>query len=306
MIFDAHRGEFYALFAALLWVFGAMLFEFLGKKNGATTVNFLRLLLGFIFLSIFTFFSRGFLLPLDADLHSWLWLLLSGIVGFAIGDLFLFKSLVMLGARISMLIMTLAPPIAAIFGWLILGETLSPYQFIGMVVTLFGIAIVILQREDKNSENITKNGNRKFKYPLIGILMAVIGAFGQGFGLVLSKLGMKDYNPFAATQIRIIAGLFGLGIIISFSKKWKTVLKPVRNIKTMSLLSLGAIFGSFLGISFSLLAIKYTNTGVASTIMAIQPILLIPASMIIFQEKVNVSEVIGALIAVAGIALFFI
>ena len=142
--------------------------------------------------------------------------------------------------------------------------------------------------------------------PLIGILMAVIGAFGQGFGLVLSKLGMKDYNPFAATQIRIIAGLFGLGIIISFSKKWKTVLKPVRNIKTMSLLSLGAIFGSFLGISFSLLAIKYTNTGVASTIMAIQPILLIPASMIIFQEKVNVSEVIGALIAVAGIALFFI
>jgi len=304
MVFETHKGEFYALFAAFLWIFSAMLFEVLGKKNGATTVNFLRLLLGFIFLSIFTFFTRGFLFPLDADLHSWLWLLLSGIVGFAIGDLFLFKSLVMIGARISILIMTLAPPTAAILAWLILGETLSSYQFIGMVVTLLGIAIVILQKEDKNTKITTTNG-RKFKYPLAGILMAVIGALGQGTGLVLSKLGMKDYNPFAATQIRIIAGLFGLGIIISFSKQWKIVLKPVRSVKTMSLLSLGAIFGSFLGISFSLLAIKYTNTGVASTIMAIQPILLIPASMVFFKEKVNFTEIIGALIAVTGVALFF-
>ncbi len=304
MIFETHKGEMYALFAALLWVFGAMLFESLGKKNGATTVNFLRLLLGFIFLSIFTLFSRGFLLPLDADLHSWLWLLLSGIVGFAIGDLFLFKALVMIGARISMLIMTLAPPTAAILGWIILGETLSSFQLIGMIVTLFGIAIVILQRQDKNATDIEKT-DKKFKYPLIGILMAVIGAFGQGAGLVLSKLGMRDYNPFAAVQIRIIAGLFGLGIIISFSKNWKTVLKPIGNIKTMSLLSLGAVLGSFLGISFSLLAIKYTNTGVASTIMAIQPILLIPASMVFFKEKVNFTEVIGALVAVSGIVLFF-
>ncbi len=294
----------YALFAALLWVFGAMLFESLGKKNGATTVNFLRLFLGFVFLSIFTFFSRGFLLPLDADLHSWMWLLLSGIVGFAIGDLFLFKALVKIGARISMLIMTLAPPTAAILGWIILEETLSPYQLTGMIVTLFGIAIVILQRQEKNSENTEKNG-RKFKYSLAGILMAVIGALGQGAGLVLSKLGMKDYNPFAATQIRIIAGLFGLGLVISFSKQWKVVLKPLKNVRTMSLLSLGAVFGSFLGISFSLLAIKYTNTGVASTIMAIQPILLIPASMVFFKEKINLTEVIGAIIAVTGIALFF-
>jgi len=211
----------------------------------------------------------------------------------------------MIGARISMLIMTLVPPTAAIFGWLILGETLSFYQFIGMVVTLFGIAVVILQRENKNSKNIVKNGNRKFKYPLVGILMAVIGAFGQGLGLVLSKLGMKDYNPYAATQIRIIAGIFGLGIIISLSKQWKIILKPLSNFKTMSLLSLGALFGSFLGISFSLLAIKYTNTGVASTIMAIQPILLIPTSMVIFKEKVNATEIIGALIAVSGILLFF-
>jgi len=235
-------------------------------------------------------------------MHSWFWLALSGIIGFAIGDLFLFKSLVMIGARVSMLIMTLAPPTAAIFGWLILDESLSLYQLIGMFVTLSGISIVILQKNDKKSQ---KN-NGKLKYPLIGILMAVIGALGQGVGLVLSKLGMKDYDPYAATQIRIIAGIIGLATVISFSKKWRVILKPLRSIKTMGLLSIGAILGSFLGISFSLLAIKYTNTGVASTIMAVQPILIIPASLVIFKEKINFSEIIGALIAFSGIILFFI
>ncbi len=304
MIFDTHRGEFYALFAALLWVFAAMVFEILGKKHSADSVNFLRLLIGFIFLSIFTFFSRGFLLPLDADLHSWLWLLLSGIVGFAIGDLFLFKSLVMIGARISMLIMTLAPPVAAILGWIILGETLSLYQFFGMIVTLFGIAVVVLQKDDSKTNN-KKSKRQKFKYPLTGILMAIIGAIGQGVGLVLSKLGMKDYDPYAATQIRIIAGLFGLGLVVFLSKSRKDVFIFIKDFKAMRLLSAGAFFGAFLGISFSLLAIKYTNTGVASTIIAIQPILLIPASIIFFKEKVNLTEIIGALIAVSGIALFF-
>ncbi len=303
MFFDIHRGEFYALFAALLWVFAAMIFETLGKKYTADSVNFLRLFLGLIFLSIFTFFSRGFLLPVDADLHTWLWLFLSGIVGFAIGDLFLFKSLVMIGARISMLIMTLAPPTAAILGWIILGEKLTSFQLVGMLVTLVGIAVVILQREEKKSDNTKKK--QKFKYPAIGILMAVIGALGQGTGLVLSKLGMRDYSPYAATQIRIIAGLFGLGLIISFSKSRKTILEPVKNLKSAGLLSVGAFLGAFLGISFSLLAIKYTNTGVASTIIAVQPILLIPASMIFFKEKVNLTELIGALVAVTGIALFF-
>jgi len=203
-----------------------------------------------------------------------------------------------------MLIMTLAPPTAAILGWLILGETLNSFQLIGMIVTLSGIAIAILQKEDKNkSEKSVKK--TKFKYPLTGIVMAIIGALGQGSGLVLSKLGMKDYNPFAATQIRIIAGLFGLSIIISVSKHWKVALKPVKNARTMSLLSLGAFLGSFIGISFSLLSIKYTNTGVASTIMAVQPILIIPGSMIFFKEKVNFTEVLGAFIAVFGIILFF-
>lgn len=301
-MFESFKGEFYALFAALLWVFGASVFEVLGKKNGATVVNFLRLVIALIFLMIFTSITRGKALPFDFDKVSWFWLFLSGIIGFAIGDFFLFKAFVSIGARISMLIMSLAPPVAALLAWIILDETLRENQFWGMVVTITGISIVVLQKK-KGSNNINL---KNLKYPIFGILLAFGGAVGQGTGLVLSKLGMKDQDAYAATEIRIIAGILGLAIILGFTKKWKSVTKAVKLKKDMALISAAAFVGSFLGVSFSLLAIKYTYTGVASTLMAIQPVLMIPAAVIFLKEKVNFKEIAGAFIAVGGIALFFI
>jgi len=301
-MFENFRGEFYALFAALLWVFGASVFEILGRKNGATVVNFLRLVIALIYLMIFTSITRGKILPFDFDNNSWLWLFLSGIVGFAIGDFFLFKAFVSVGARISMLIMSLAPPVAAFLGWLILGETLSKNQFWGMAVTLLGISLVVLQRQ-RNENNVKL---KQLKYPIIGILLAFGGAVGQGSGLVLSKLGMKGQDAFAATEIRVLAGIFGLGLILAFSKNRKNVGKIIKSRKDISLISAAAFLGSFLGVSFSLLAIKYTNTGVASTLMAVQPVLMIPASIIFLKEKVNFKEILGAITAVVGIALFFV
>ncbi|MCF6366230.1 MAG: DMT family transporter [Bacteroidales bacterium] len=303
-MFELFKGEFYALFTAILWVFGALIFESLGKKNGADSINILRLVFALVFLSIFTTFSRNHTFPVDASTESWLWLLLSGIVGFALGDLFLFKAFVLIGARVSILIMSLAPPIAAFLGWIILGETLTSLQFLGIVITLFGVTIVVIQKDS----GIEKNGdkNKKLKYPVIGVLLALGGAVGQGTGLVLSKMGMGPYDAFASSQIRIIAGILGLAVFITFSKGWQKVVAPFKKIKTISLIALGSVFGSFLGISFSLLAVQNTNTGVASTIMAIQPILLIPASAVAFKEKVNFIEIAGAIIAVGGVVLFFV
>ncbi len=304
-MFELYKGEFYALITALLWVFGALIFESLGKKNGADSINILRLMFALVFLSIFTFFSRNLVLPTDATTEAWLWLLLSGVVGFAIGDLFLFKAFVMIGARVSMLIMSLAPPVAAFLGWIILGETLTNFQFFGIIVTLLGVTIVVIQKDSGKDEN-GKKKLKKLKYPIIGILLALGGAIGQGAGLVLSKIGMGEYDAFAASQIRIMAGIAGLAIYITFSKGWQKVINPLKKPKTIALIATGSVVGAFLGISFSLLAIQNTNTGVASTIMAIQPILLIPASVIAFKEKVTFIEIVGAIIAVCGVALFFV
>jgi drug/metabolite transporter (DMT)-like permease len=297
--FNNHLGEFAALLTAIFWTVTSLSFESASHKIGSVAVNILRLIIGFAFLSVFTFIRRGLVLPVDASMENWLWLSLSGLVGFVFGDLFLFKSYTMIGSRFSMLIMTLVPLITAFFSFAILGERLTLFHYLGMTLTFSGIAMAIFSRPAKGKKLTLKLAPK-------GILFAFGGAVGQALGLVLSKFGMKNYDPFAATQIRIIAGIFGYTILVTFMARWKNVISATHNKSGMMLTSLGAFFGPFLGVSFSLIAVKFTETGIASTIMALVPVFIILPAVVFFKQKVTLPEILGAIISVAGVALFFL
>jgi len=302
---QTHWGEFAALLTASFWTVTSLVFEAAGKRIGSLTLNLIRLYLAFLIYTVFLSFSRGIAFPVDATADAWFWLTLSGLVGFVIGDLLLFKAFVVVGARVSMLIMALVPPITAITGWIILGETLSLLNITGMILTISGISLVVLKRSAPELNGVTRNGV-KFSYPLKGIFLAVGGAFGQAVGLVLSKFGMKDYDAFASSQIRVLAGLTGFTILFFVLRRWKNVWAGLGNRKGMLYTIIGSFFGPFLGVSFSLIAIQNTNTGVAATIMSIVPVLIIPPAILIFKEKVYLKEIIGAVIAVGGVALLFL
>jgi drug/metabolite transporter (DMT)-like permease len=296
---QSHCGEIYALVTAIFWTFTSVSFELAGKKVGSLSVNFIRLVIGFVLISLFTTFSRGMVLPLDATSTAWIWLSISGLVGFVIGDLFLFQAFVEIGARISMLIMALVPPITALLGFITMGEVISFSGFIGMTITIVGICFVVLV---KNPEGKKLEFSRSFK----GIVYAFVGALGQSLGLILSKIGMGDYDPFAATQIRILSGIVGFTIVFMFMKRWDKLKEAITNQSAMKFITIGALFGPFLGVSFNLLAIQHTTTGVASTITSIVPVLIIPLSIFILKEKVLPKEIIGAIISVIGISVLFI
>jgi drug/metabolite transporter (DMT)-like permease len=296
---NSHFGEFAALIVAIFWTVSALSFEAASNRVGSVAVNILRLIIGLLFLSSLNLIRGHGFLPLDATAENWFWLTLSGLIGFVFGDLFLFKSYTIIGSRFSMLIMTLVPPMTAFFGWLIMGEKLSPLNFVGMTITFTGIAMAIFSRPNRN-ERFT------MKLAPAGVLYALGGALGQALGLVLSKFGMKDYDPFSATQIRIIAGIFGFGLLVSVLRRWKSVAAATRDSKGMKALSIGAFFGPFLGVSFSLLSIKYAKAGIAATIMALTPVFILLPAVILKKEKVTVQEVIGAILSVCGVALFFV
>ena len=297
--FNHHLGEFAALLTAFFWTITSLAFESASNKIGSVAVNILRLFIAFAFLSVFNLIRRGFLLPIDATSENWIWLSLSGLIGFVFGDLFLFKSYTMIGSRFSMLIMTLVPPITAFFSFIILGERLTLFHYLGMTLTFIGIAMAIFSRSGK--------GERfSLKLSPMGIVYAIGGAIGQALGLVLSKFGMKNYDPFSATQIRIIAGIFGYILLVTFMSRWGNVLRATYNKSGMMLTTVGAFFGPFLGVSFSLVAIKYTEAGIASTIMALVPVFIIIPAVILFKQKVTISEILGAIVSVAGVALFFL
>jgi drug/metabolite transporter (DMT)-like permease len=296
-----YLGEFSALLTAIFWTITAIAFESASLKIGSLIVNIIRLVLGFIFLSLFTLIVRnGQFFPSDASIETWFWLILSGLVGFLFGDLFLLKAFTMIGARFAMLIMSMAPILTALVAWIVLDEKLTLFNYLGMFLTIGGISIAIFNRDTGNSNKISLKLSPK------GILFAFAGAAGQAFGLVLSKYGMKGYNPFAAAQIRIFAGFIGFSVLITILGRWKIVWKSFFHVKAMKGVAIGSFFGPFLGVSFSLLAIKYTETGIASTIMTLVPIFIIVPAVLFNKEKITFLEALGAVISVGGVALFFI
>ena len=280
-----------------------MAFESAGKRVGALSLNLIRLMIGLIFLAIYNaIFNDGFL-P-SATGYQWFWLALSGVVGFVLGDLFLFQAFILIGARISMLIMALVPPIAAFIGWITLGERLSGMQFLGMGITLLGIVLVMSTKLDLKKGAFGKT--LKMGPIVLGSFLALGGAIGQAAGLVLSKKGMQDMNAFEATQIRIMAGVIGFSIVITLFKRWKHLLGAMKDLKAMKFMTIGSFTGPFLGVSFSLLAVQHTDTGVAATLMALTPVMIIPPAILLNKERIKTIEIIGAIVSISGVALFFL
>ena len=298
-MFQSHLGEIAALATALCWTITAVSFEAAGKKVGSISVNLIRLIIAFILISIYNLFSRGMIFPIDASSSTWLWLTFSGIIGFVIGDLFLFQAYVEVGARVAMLIMSTVPPITAVAGFLIMGEKITLLGLAGMIITIAGIAHVILTKNPSNKKV-------SLSHPTKGLAYSFIGALGQAFGLVFSKLGMGSYDPFASTQIRIIAAIIGFSIVITVLKKWGELIVAVKDRRAMKYISIGSLFGPFLGVSLALLAVQHATTGIVSTITSITPILLIPVSIIVFKERIFKREIFGAVITMLGISLLFI
>lgn len=292
-----YTGELISLGTALCWTLTVVGFEYAGKRVGSLSVNIIRLLFGFILLGSTLTLITGSFIPVDISSEAIMWLSLSGLVGLVIGDLFLFQAFVDLGGRLSLLIYSSTPVISALLGFAFFGELLDVKEIIGIVITLSAISFVILLKQNKKEEF----------HPHIkrGIIFAFLGALTQAVGLALSKEGLGDLNAFAATQVRVMTAIVGFVIYITIIRKWKDVGKAFKDVKALRFIGLGSIFGPFLGVSSSLLALRYTSLGVSTTIAQLNVILIIPFSVILFKERVNYKEILAAVIALVGVSLLF-
>lgn len=297
-------GELAALATAGCWVASALAFEAAGRRVGSLTVNLIRLVIAIGLGAAAGWALRGLALPVDAPPRAWLWLSVSGLVGFTFGDLCLFRAFVVLGSRLSTLMMALVPLLTAAIGWAVLGEVLGPRDLAGMALTVGGVAWAVVERMRAAPP---QPGEPALPRPTAaGLALGLGGALGQAGGLVLSKLGMGGYDPFAATQIRVLAGTAGYVVLFTALGRWGRVARALPDRRAMAATAAGAFFGPFLGVSLSLLAVQRTLAGVAASIMATTPVLILPVLVLLGRERVGPAGWLGAGTAVAGVALLFL
>jgi len=307
----AYIGELISIGVAFSWTATALLSEFGSKRLGNLTLNVLRMGLALLFSLVLFGAVTGNPLPAGVPAEACGWMLLSGLVGYVIGDYCLFQCYILIGSRFGQLFMTLAPLSAALMAWITLGQQMKPMSILAMLVTLFGIGISVLGRGNHHMVSL--------KLPLNGVLFAIGAAMCQGIGLVLSKIGMDHYDvaamakagvsewliPFSANFYRCIAGIIGFTILLYFRDGIGHLREAMHDRKGLSVAIATTIFGPFVGVGFSLMAVQYTAAGIASTLMAMTPIIILLPSYWLFHEKITWKAVLGAFISVIGVSMFF-
>ena len=291
-------GELAALITAVLWSMTSIAFSEASNRVGPMYVNVTRMIFALFYLTV-TIAVMGF--PVNLSFGQITNLVISGFIGLIFGDTFLFKAYRLIGARLSMLVMSSAPAIAALLAYFFLGENLSIIGILGILITIAGIALVVLQREEKPTS--------KYKVDYTGVFYAFLGAVGQAVGLIFAKFAFNqgEINGFVATFVRVSSALLILFPIVHFTKHYVTPIKVFReNKKGLVFTVIGSFIGPFLGITFSLISISHAKIGIASTIMATVPILMLPIVRYYYKEKLSWMSIWGAFIAVGGIGMLFL
>lgn len=288
-------GELAALTAATLWGFTSVFFfSVAAHRIGALRVNLLRLPLGWGLLGL-TILVAGMSPVTDAG--SLALLAVSGVIGLAIGDLAYFAAMRRIGPRLAVLLQSLAPLFAAGIGAVLLGEIPGPMAGAGIVLTLGGVFWVVLERRDEGMPP---------GHHVWGVVLGVIAAFCQGFGLVLAKWGMAGgLHPLAASWLRMTAGTAAIWLgAVLVGRLCDLDLRGSLRLAWPQVVG-GAVMGPFLGATLSLVAARHTEVGVAATLMATTPIIVIPLVMVTERYRPSWRALAGTIVAIVGIALLF-
>lgn len=271
---------------------------------GSQIVNRTRLLLAVMMVSLFHWITLGSLVP-HAEAYRWGWLALSSLIGFVIGDALLFQAFVMIGPALSMLLMALAPVFSVLLSWIFLGETLTLQELIGIGLAVAGVAWVITDRPVQADDHPQQTSPQRYR---AGILFGLGGAIGQAVGLIVSKKGLDgDFPALSGNLIRLIVATLAIWAAPLVMGQVKTDITRLRETpKAMVWITSGAIVGPFIGVWMSLVAVQEAPVGIASTLMALTPVLLLPVSYYVFKEHVGIRAILGTVLAVAGTAVIFL
>lgn len=294
-------GEIAGLATAFFFACGATFFTMSSQAAGSLVVNRSRLLAACTILIVLHLLIYGSLLP-AAGGDRWFWLGLSGVIGLALGDAALFQGMVLVGTRLTVLVFSTAPVFAAVMGYLFLDEQLTGLQLLGIAVSLVGVLWVV---SEQPTEQRSQAERRDY---LLGLFFAFLGGLGQAIGAITAKFGLEgDFPALSAQVIRMLAGTLAIWLVAVAGGQVGSTVRELRSRpRAAGHMLLGTLFGPVVGVWLSLVAIQYSEVGVASTLIAMVPIFLLPIGYFVFRERVSLRATFGTITALVGVAILFL
>lgn len=282
-----------ALASAFLWAVSAILFRRIGDHVSAMAINLGKGVVAILCLAALLLLGSDFSGVNEESLTA---LALSGVVGICFGDTLYFLTLVRLGPRRTLLLGSLIPVTTAVIAVIFLQERVSALAWLGILATIAGVTFVLWQRAPEGGGDQTKEG---------ALFYGLLFVLANALGIIATKVGVSAVPALEATFIRqvfAIAGLTFWGLMVRDLLGWVAPLKDGRLLK---ILVMAAVIGAFLGTWLSVAALKYTHAAVAASLNSTSPLFILPLAAWLLQEKVGGREILGALVAVGGVALYF-
>lgn len=293
-------GEIAALGTSLVWSWTYVLFSRAVQRIGPQALNRLRLAVAFLVLVVLHWVVHGNPVPIGVEPQRLGWLVLAGVVGFVLADALLYRALFRLGPQRTSLVMAVVPVASALLAWVVFGEVPSAVEAVAGLAVVGGVSLVLWPRKgevDATSARLRAEG----------VLFAFAAACCQAGRYLLSKAGMQGGFPVLSTNVLQIGAatlaIWGLTVVTG---KVRPTLAALRDVPGRWAMAGGALLGPVTGVTLSLVALSSAPVGVASTLMALSPVVLLVVSRVAFKEKLRPRAVAGTLLAVAGVAALFL
>jgi len=297
-------GQSLALITAFCFAQNSLIYSHVGKVVSSATTAHIRLWIALPLMLLLHQLFLGSLIPTSLDMRQFILIALSGVLGFCVADLFIFSSLVKIGARQTSVVMTTSPLFSTLFAWIAnKEEVITTQQGLGMTITLIGVAWVVLSDKQSPQDKIKK------VIPT-GVILALLGASTQALAMVMAKQGMDDQiHSISANSVRIGAGLVAIVIYSLFKRSFVADFKKFSSKegkKNLLLICMAALVGPILGIILYLQALKMAPVGIVTTLSQMSPVILLPFDKYILKKYVSPSASVGTIVAVLGTVLLFI
>ncbi|MDY4609988.1 MAG: DMT family transporter [Sphaerochaetaceae bacterium] len=298
-------GQLLALFTATCWAGNSVTYRYLGSFIRSDSLAHARMWIAFPAILLLTIFTDGSL-PLHASARTYAALLSSGVIGYFITDLLMFKAYIFLGARESLVIMTLSPVVSAVLSYFCFSQALSVTEMSGITLTIGGIICMVLGEMAIHRKAPSASSEENGQNIKIGLACAFLGAILQSVSYILAKYALDDVPAVSSNLIRNFGGLIAFIVYSAFfSRHFFTDIKVLKNGKLFGLLALAAISGPVLGMSSQMFALTLAPVGIVTAISQISPILLLPVDKFVFHRTLSAASVTGTIISIAGVVLLF-